>query len=294
MATLYLVDIENICKHAVPSASEIQIARKLILYITQGSAEQDFFVIGTHVGLKKTIDKSWPQTNSNGVVNRAAGFFKLGLDQAQAGDRVITAWLKANESKMKTWKNVVIASGDKHFVDTARTLISRGKKVTILALGPSNLSKELRKIKKAQIKHITDLSPIFFRGFRGLSPDQVDGWISSQAFPKVKKSKLQVIRDQVSKPPTSKATHLSWAPKLGAKAIIQTGKSEMIVTIWNNDKVWLSDGYLFVNANSALVSAILKAKIGDQVECTMERKKYSGVLVKVVSNTTILGNTWRR
>jgi hypothetical protein len=294
MATLFLVDIENICKNPISSVTEIQIARKLILHITNSNPDQDFFVIGTHVGLKVTVDKAWPKKNSFGAVNRAAGFFELGKDQDQAGDRILTSWMKSNEAKLKKWDSVVIASGDSHFVDVARNLITRGKRVTVLALAPSNMSRELRKIKKAQIKYITDLSPIFSRGFRGLSSDKVDSWISSRAFPVIKKSKIQKIKETVSKPVRRTAKSLNWKPELGAKALIKTTKGELIVRIWNNDKVWLSDGYLFVGGNSKIVEAILESKIGDHIECVMEGKKYEGVLTQVVSNRAILGMTRRR
>lgn len=112
MKTLVLVDIENFCASAIPSPQSVRLAKVMIDRIAKINPDEAFYVIGCHDGLRQTIAKNWPRTDSKGQINRD-GFSHSGKDGA---DRSIHYWLSLNEHRKAEWKRIVLVSGDHYFL----------------------------------------------------------------------------------------------------------------------------------------------------------------------------------
>lgn len=205
MATLVLVDIENILGRAIPTIREIKVMKIFIDRLAGIKPDQDFYVIGCHDGLRKTVSRAWPFRDKNGRLNMQ-GFSLSGKD---GGDKSILHWWELHREDLTKWNRIVLVSGDHYYLEPILLKNTRGKPVVQIARNRDSWNKKYKQLKNVTTILLTDVTSKSISDLGEAEARKlIDAWYEagrpmSEAKKKQKKIKV-ATRAQVTTPSRGK------------------------------------------------------------------------------------------
>lgn len=186
MANLYLVDVENICANPLPTQTEMLNARLLLMHLTSGNAETDYFVLASHAGGTEAVRNYWPNRDANGRNNRHRLHPQIGTSQKDGADRALEHWVNQNLDSLEQWETVVLASGDHYFIPMVKQLQTLGKKVKLVCLTPFSRSSKWGSLCQGETYFFSNVNSIFGEDLAKYHPHQVEFFLMNGRFPKPK------------------------------------------------------------------------------------------------------------
>jgi hypothetical protein len=124
LTVLFLVDIENLCGGKL-NYKKASAMREKLARIADG--HDYLMVLGSDPTQFNLLDKVFPKEIEGRVVRE--GFTRSGKDGA---DHSIRHWVELNDSRLKDFRAVVLASGDHFFLPELQKFKKLGKKLMVV------------------------------------------------------------------------------------------------------------------------------------------------------------------
>ena len=249
MAVLFLVDIENLCAGKL-NFKKVNAVRDKLVRIAGG--QEYLMVIGCDPAQGRLVTKVFPKEVDGKIVRE--GFVLTGKDGA---DRSIRHWMELNESRLKDFRAVVVASGDHFFLPELRKFKKLGKKL-IVVHGEGAVHHQILDYLPRRIFSIDDPSA------------------RTRIREKQKKPEAQppqIAAPKLEKPPEAEQERVlvvaPWRSAGGRAALVGDGFSFDLVLCSAREKMrWVDAGTLQAPWDGVLAITIEKSDLGQSVTVT--------------------------